>query len=272
MADNLSITLVQFDIQWHKPGINRDTIDRLLTQAGSTGEGSLVTDVIVLPEMFTTGFTMATADMAEPMYGPTIRWMRDCSRHYNSIVTGTIAVKVDDNCFNRLIWMHPDGHSEHYDKRHLFRMADEHTAYTAGSKRPVFNVKGWRIRPIICYDLRFPVWCRARQNDYDALLCPANWPDPRHNAWLSLLTARAIENQAYMIANNRVGLDAHDKNYLGNSMVIDPKGQTMCDAGVAQTVVSTTLSMIEVESFRHRFPIHADADEFEFGDQTIATS
>ncbi|MGB5719421.1 MAG: amidohydrolase, partial [Woeseiaceae bacterium] len=258
MSHPLTTTLVQFDRKWHDPAANRDHVDRMLAGADLSA-----THLIVLPEMFTTGFTMASAQVAEPMSGPTVKWMTDCARRYDAVVTGTVAVKADGALFNRLVWARPDGGIQHYDKRHLFRMADEHTAYRPGTTRPVFELNGWRIRPIICYDLRFPVWCRVRANDYDAMLCPANWPDPRHHAWLNLLTARAIENQACMIANNRVGTDAHDKHYLGNSMIIDAKGHTVCDAGTQEAVVTATLSREELQRFRDKFPVHADADEFQ---------
>lgn len=256
MAD-LTVTLVQLDIQWHEPALNRERIDQLLASHGAVG------DLIVLPEMFTTGFTMDSAGQAEDMEGPTRRWMAALARQYDAVVSGTLAVSEVGQHFNRLLWQRPDGAVEHYDKRHLFRMADEHTAYTAGTARPVFTLNDWRIRPIICYDLRFPAWCRARHNDYDALLCPANWPDPRHNAWLTLLDARAIENQACVIANNRVGTDAHSKRYLGNSKLIDAKGHTVSDAGSVEGVVTATLSKAELDRFRARFPVYRDADEFE---------
>lgn len=255
---DLNATLVQFDIQWHQPGVNRRRIDELL-------ERKMVspTDLIVLPEMFSTGFTMASAELAESMEGPTIEWMADLARRFDAVVTGTLPIHHDGHYYNRLIWQRPDGSLGYYDKRHLFSMADEHTAYSAGRARPIFSVKGWNIRPIICYDLRFPVWCRVQRNDYDALLCPANWPDPRHNAWLTLLTARAIENQSYVIANNRVGVDSNGKRYLGDSRVIDAKGNLLCDSGSVEDVVSATLSKHDLERFRTKFPLHADADAFE---------
>ncbi len=260
MAQDLTITLVQFDIKWHDPAGNRAHVDAMLAASDLAD-----TDLIVLPEMFTTGFTMASADVAEPISGPTVEWMLGQARLYQSVVTGTVAVSERKHYYNRLIWAHPDGSVQFYDKRHLFRMADEHTAYQAGTERPVFELAGWRIRPIICYDLRFPVWCRARNNDYDVLLCPANWPDPRHAAWLSLLTARAIENQACVIANNRVGRDGHDKHYLGNSKIIDAKGHTVCDAGTTEGTVTATLSYAELQRFRQKVPVHIDADPFELG-------
>ncbi len=261
MPQDLTVTLVQFDIKWHDPGGNRAHVDDMLAATDLAS-----TDVIVLPEMFTTGFTMASTEVAEPVNGPTVEWMLENAQQHQAVVTGTVAVSVGGSYYNRLIWARPDGSVGHYDKRHLFRMADEQTAYQSGTERPVFEVAGWQIRPIICYDLRFPVWCRVRQNDYDVLLCPANWPDPRHSAWLSLLTARAIENQACVIANNRVGRDAHDKNYKGNSMIIDAKGQTVCDAGSAETAVTATLSYAELQQFRTKFPVHMDADPFDFED------
>ncbi|MFK8031610.1 MAG: amidohydrolase [Gammaproteobacteria bacterium] len=258
VTENLNISLVQLDIEWHKPEANRRRIDQLLAE-----QPDFSADLVVLPEMFTTGFTMSAQEFAEPMDGATVQWMTECAARFNAVVTGTVAVKEAGHFYNRLLWVKPDGDTGFYDKRHLFRMAQEHLAYRPGSLQPTFDLKGWRIRPIICYDLRFPVWCRAKNNDYDALLCPANWPDPRHNAWLSLLTARAIENQAYMIANNRVGTDAHGKHYLGNSQVIDPKGHALCDAGSNEKVVTTTLSKQELDRFRTKFPISVDADEFD---------
>lgn len=261
MSRDLKISLVQFDIKWHDPDGNRQQVDRMLGEADLTA-----TDLIVLPEMFTTGFTMASSDVAESMDGPTVRWMLDRARQTGAVVSGTVAIESGGARYNRLIWARPDGTVDAYDKRHLFRMADEHTAYSVGTSRPVFELHGWHIRPIICYDLRFPVWCRVRRNDYDVLLCPANWPDPRHHAWLNLLTARAIENQAYVIANNRIGTDANHKNYLGNSRIINAKGNTVCDAESQQQVVSATMSYAELSRFREKFPVHADADEFELTD------
>ncbi|MEM7083362.1 MAG: amidohydrolase [Pseudomonadota bacterium] len=253
---DLHIALIQFDIQWHDPVRNRARIDALLDRHDVANR-----DLIVLPEMFTTGFTMAADEVAESPDGPTVRWMQKRSAELNAVITGTLAVQEGGAAFNRLIFAHPDGSIEHYDKRHLFRMANEHTAYTPGQTRPIFTLKGWRLRPIICYDLRFPVWCRA-VDDYDILLCPANWPSPRHAAWVSLLTARAIENIAYVIATNRVGQDAHDKLYLGNSKAINAKGHTLCDALDAEGVVQTSLSKSALLRFRERFPVHIDADAF----------
>lgn len=265
MPRNLAVTVVQTSLVWEDPQSNRAHFDSLLAplHAASAEQSN---DLIVLPEMFTTGFTMNSADIAEEANGPTTHWMLEQARACNAVITGSLAFHTggsEPHFMNRLLWVTPDGAVLHYDKHHLFRMAAEHRSYTAGSAQPVFTLHGWRIRPIICYDLRFPVWCRNRALEYDALLCVANWPDPRHHAWTGLLNARAMENQAYVIACNRIGQDRLGKNYAGSSMIIDPKGHVLADAHDQDCLIRSTLDHASLQRFREKFPVHKDADHFE---------
>jgi predicted amidohydrolase len=223
--------------------------------------------------MFTTGFSMNAAALAEPMNLTTFKWMKQQAAQTGAVVTGSYIVKEKDKYYNRLLWMRPDSSFEIYDKRHLFRMADEHHTYTAGGKRIIPVLKGWRICPLICYDLRFPVWSRnceltSQQTDnphqpsYDCLLYIANWPAARNYAWSALLQARAIENISYVIGVNRVGTDGKGHTYSGDSAVISPKGERIfyqADQEVMQTV---SLNAEELNTFRQKFPAYMDADRF----------
>ncbi|SFD03816.1 Carbon-nitrogen hydrolase [Spirosoma endophyticum] len=243
------------------------------------------TDLIVLPEMFTTGFTMAAQAVAEPMNLTTFRWIRQMAAQTGAIVTGSYVVKENGHFFNRLIWMQPDGQFDTYDKRHLFRMAGEDAIYTAGTRRLVKEWKGWRICPLICYDLRFPVWSRNNASldsnpgqvtkepnqsssfDYDLLLYVANWPAARRNAWNVLLQARAIENLSYVVGVNRVGEDGNRDGgpghlYTGDSTVIDFKGDVLFRHSDTEIIHQQTLSLDELRAFREKFPANLDADSF----------
>ncbi|NNF16473.1 MAG: amidohydrolase [Gammaproteobacteria bacterium] len=253
----MRLTLVQTDTRWHDPETNRTRIEH---QLGDLPAGH--SDLIALPEMFTTGFTMDSATQAESMEGDSVQWMRALAGKLQATVAGTLVIRENNAFYNRLIWMPPDGAAQYYDKRHLFRMAGEDRAYAAGHERPVFRVKNWRVRPTICYDLRFPVWCRNDGENYDLLLCLANWPSPRHEAWTILSRARAIENLACVAVVNRVGRDQTDNLYLGSSMVIDAKGNTIADAGDTEGIVHAVLQPQDLVEFRRKFPVHKDADEF----------
>ncbi len=252
----LSISFLQFDLSWESPVDNCLKIDTLLDTCKPE------TDLIVLPEMFSTGFTMNSAELAEDMAGETIHWLRNNARKWNAVFTGSIIVEEDAHYYNRLIWMMPDGKLQYYDKKHLFRMGKEHQVFTAGSEKLFVKYKGWRFRPLICYDLRFPVWSRNR-NDYDMLIYIANWPESRREVWKTLLIARALENQCYVLGVNRIGTDANGISYSGDSMIIDPRGKLLSNSKpYTESLETVIISLDELQDFREKFPVHLDADEF----------
>lgn len=251
----LDVTIVQPELHWHDPAANRRHFSKWL------GGRDRQTDLVVLPEMFTTGFTMHARENAEQMDGPSVAWMAETAAQVGAALCGSLIIEDGGNYYNRFILMHPDGRAEHYDKRHRFRLAGEHEHYAAGSTCATFTLKGWRIRPLVCYDLRFPVWSRNR-NDYDLLVYVANWPEPRHLAWETLLRARAIENIAYVAGVNRVGTDGNEVSYVGGSAVIDYTGKYLAALGREPDIASATLDMPMLEKFRDRFPFWRDADEF----------
>jgi omega-amidase len=257
----MNITLLQPDLYWHDPVANRAMLEEHIFGLSEP------TDLIVLPEMFTTGFTMAAAAVAEPMNLTTFRWLKQMAAQTGAVVTGSYVVQEKGQYFNRLIWMQPDGQFDIYDKRHLFRMAGEDTIYTPGTNRIVKVWKDWRICPLICYDLRFPVWSRNTRSDsssfeYDLLLYVANWPAARRNAWNVLLQARAIENLSYVVGVNRVGTDGHGHLYSGDSAVIDYKGEVLFRQSDSEIAHQQTLSLDELRAFRTKFPADLDADSF----------
>ena len=258
-AANLRVTVVQTELTWHDAQANRARFERLMRPlAGQT-------DLIVLPEMFTTGFTMATEEVAEPVDGPSTQWLRKMAAEVNATLTGSIVTKDGGRYFNRLIWMRPEGTFASYDKRHLFRMAREHEHYAAGQERSIVAIGGWKICPLVCYDLRFPVWSRNRLGThagYDVLIYVANWPDRRRYAWQTLLRARAIENLSYCIGVNRVGKDAQGLDYAGDSAVIDFLGQPLAEKSGAEFVATVSLDRAALDAFRAKFPAHLDADGF----------
>ncbi len=254
---DLKVTLIQTALHWENADANRTLFDRHLS-----GIAPCSTDLILLPEMFNTGFTMNAASNAEEMDGPTVTWMRRKAAEKKCVIAGSLIIKEKGNYFNRLVWMLPDGNPGIYDKRHLFRMANEHHTYTAGNSRLVVNLNGWRICPMICYDLRFPVWQRNR-GDYDVLLLLANWPARRSFAWRQLLIARAIENQCYVAGVNRIGEDGNAIDHSGDSVVLDARGSVLskirpCEES-AETVI---LSSADLEEYRKSFPVSMDADRF----------
>ena len=252
---DLNVTLLQQPLCWQDPTANRAHFDRLL-------EEPLNTDLILLPEMFATGFSMDSEQLAETMEGDSVSWMRAQAVVHQSVVAGSLIIKEDGKHFNRLIWMQPDGKFECYDKRHLFRMANEQSHYQAGEQHLLTNIKGWRIAPMICYDLRFPVWCR-NTDAYDLLIFVANWPAARRNHWRTLLRARAIENLAYSIGLNRIGKDGNGIEYAGDSAVIDPRGETLLDAEKKQLMQSIQLEAAPLREYREKFPAYLDADNFD---------
>lgn len=252
---DLKIALVQTTLHWHDPASNRALLDETL----SAVEGG--TDLVVLPEMFNTGFTMAPEACAEPHDGASTAWIRAKARALNAVVAGSLAVEEGGRYFNRLHWADPDGALLTYDKRHLFRMAGEHKHYQAGSRRLVARIKGWRICPLVCYDLRFPVWSR-NQGDYDLLVYVANWPAVRRQRWQRLLRARAIENLSYVVGVNRLGTDGNGVGYSGDSVALDWLGDPLADCGDSTAVRSVTLDRKDLEDYRAAFPAHRDADRF----------
>ena len=253
---DLRISLVQPKLFWEDHLKNRDHLTNLVK-----GIKKNESDVIILPEMFATGFTMQALDVAEEMKGESLSWMSDMAKSKNSAVTGSLVIKEGKNFYNRLIWMQPGGEIFTYDKRHLFRMANEHEIYTPGKKRIIIEWKGWRICPLVCYDLRFPVWSR-NANEYDLLLYVANWPSRRKFAWQQLLVARAIENQCYVAGVNRVGKDGNGIAYPGLSVVLDPAGETLKKFGSSENVTTVKLDKPALENYRKSFPVMMDADKF----------
>jgi omega-amidase len=254
---DLKVTLIQAELVWQDAAANRT---RFAEQLASLADK---TDLIILPEMFTTGFTMQPEQLAEPADGPTLQWLREQAAKLNVVITGSVAVTEGGHFYNRLYWVRPDGSYECYDKRHLFRMAREHEHYVAGTRSIVVELNGWRICPLVCYDLRFPVWSRRRAElDYDLLIYVANWPTVRRYPWQTLLRARAIENQAYCIGVNRFGADGLGYEHSGDSVALDFMGQPLLVAPEQAWQGSITLSHAALQKFRQKFPAHLDADGF----------
>ena len=269
---DLRISLVQGDTRWHDPAANRDYYAALLA--------SLVgaTDLVVLPETFTSGFSNDAIERAESMEGPTVSWIREQAARLGAAVTGSVQLRTSEGVFNRLLFATPDGALVHYDKRHLFRYANEHHRYSAGRERLSVDWKGWRINPQVCYDLRFPVFCRNRFNverpgqlDFDLQIFVANWPSVRAHAWKTLLRARAIENLCYVVAVNRVGRDGNQLHYAGDSAVIDALGQAQLEIREREQVATTTISAAALAEHRQRFPAMLDADAFELTPSHLST-
>jgi predicted amidohydrolase len=259
----LRISLVQGATRWHDPAGNRDYYGELIAPlAGHT-------DLVVLPETFTSGFSNDAVDSAEGMDGPGLGWLAAQARGLGCVVTGSVVIRDGDQAFNRLVWMRPDGSFATYDKRHLFRMAGEHERYAGGSRRLVVELLGWRVCPQVCYDLRFPVWLRnrwdvdAQRPEYDLLLFVANWPAPRRGPWRTLLRARAIENLALCAGVNRVGRDGNGIDYAGDSAVIDMVGEPLVELGAQEQVVTVMLDPAPLLAHRERFPAWRDADAFD---------
>lgn len=261
----LRVTLLQGVTRWHDAAANRAYYGELARRhvAGS--------DLCVLPETFLSGFTNDAVGQAVDMDGEDVQWMRALAAETGTVLTGSLVVTEAGQHFNRLLWVQPDGHIEQYDKRHLFRMAREHERYAAGGRqRLVTTLRGWRICPQVCYDLRFPVWTRNRHDedaaggmDFDLLLFVANWPAPRRQAWRTLLRARAIENLCYTLGVNRVGVDGNELPYAGDSAVIDPLGEALVDLGSQEQALTVTLDPAPLLAHRQRFPAWMDADRFE---------
>jgi omega-amidase len=252
---DLRVTLVQSMLHWEDVAANLAMFASKL--AGLKG----ATDLIVLPEMFSTGFSMRSAELAEPMEGSTVTWMKEQARTLDTAIYGSAIIKEGGRCFNRGLFVRPDGSVEHYDKRHLFRMAEEIHHYAPGEQRVVVEWRGWRLLLQICYDLRFPVFSRNR-GDYDALVYVASWPDARRYVWSQLLIARAIENQSYAIGVNRVGMDGKGHHYSGGSVVVDPRGDAE-EIAPGEGLMHSVLHREALDDFRAKFPVGKDADDFE---------
>lgn len=254
--ENLKLALLQSDIHWHEIGANLAMFEEKIWQIDRP------VDVILLPEMFQTGFTMEHEGLAEPMNFTTFKWMKQMATQKNAAICGSYIVKERRKVFNRLLWMQPDGQFFTYDKRHLFRMANEHEHFNMGSKRLIVEWKGWKICPMVCYDLRFPVWSRNVNLEYDLLLYVANWPAVRVNAWDTLLEARAIENVSYSVGLNRVGKDGVGIEYNGHTAAYSPKGERLAFSEMEE-ILYLDLSASDLLSFREKFPAQLDADLFE---------
>jgi omega-amidase len=253
----VSVTLVQQPLVWHDPPANRTHLAELLEPLGGR------TDLIVLPETFTTGFSMDVARLGEAAAGATCDWLLERAATLNAAITGSVITAVAGRYYNRLLWATPAGELRHYDKRHLFRMGREHEHFTPGKAAAILEWRGLRICPLVCYDLRFPVFSRRRPElDYELLLYVANWPAARSYAWQQLLRARAIENQAYVVGVNRVGPDGAGVDYAGGSAAVDYLGQPLAELGAEPELVTVALDVARLRAFRERFPAHLDADRF----------
>ncbi len=258
IMNNLKITIVQTHLHWEDIDSNIKLFESITDKINKD------TDLIVLPEMFTTGFTTKTASLATTMKGASVSWMKKKSVEKNADIVGSMIIREDKNFFNRLIWVKPSGELFFYDKKHLFRFGSEDKFFTPGSKKITVELKGWKIRPFICYDLRFPVWTRNCDNKYDIAVFVANWPATRSLHWKTLLAARAMENQAYIIGVNRTGQDGNKIKYSGDSSIIDPKGKTIFQTDCISCVHTETISPTPLLQYRKNFPAWKDADNFIF--------
>ncbi|MCC6181759.1 MAG: amidohydrolase [Bacteroidia bacterium] len=258
MNSDITISIIQTSLYWEDIPKNLQHFSEKIHAITTP------TDIIVLPEMFSTGFTMNPKKIAETNDGEALQWMLQMAKIKDCVMVGSVAVKEDEVFYNRLYWVFPHGEVLHYNKRHLFQMGKEHQHYTAGKNKLMITYKGWKICPLICYDLRFPVWSRNTTKDiYDVLIYVANWPEARHYHWKQLLIARAIENQSYVIGVNRIGLDAHNINHSGDSMVINPRGEIISSIEAHEDKTETlALSYQYLQEYRTAFPALSDADEF----------
>ena len=262
--EKLIVSLIQSQIVWENSKENLELLNKKISQVKKT-------DLIVLAEMFNTGFSMNEKDLAQEMDGEGISWMKSVAKEKNCAICGSLIIKEEGKYYNRFIWAEADGKLLHYDKKHLFSMAEEHKHFEPGQKILTIQYKGWKIRPLICYDLRFPVWSRNKlkdgNHDYDLLIYVANWPKVRKDAWEKLLFARAIENQAYVIGLNGVGTDGNQMDYAGSSGVIDMKGHLINGPFSEQEeIIETEIDYNSLVDFRKKFPVLEDADDFEITD------
>ncbi|MCZ2222126.1 MAG: amidohydrolase [Chitinophagales bacterium] len=262
MNNTLTFSLIQTNLYWEDKMANLKMLEQKINSIKEK------TEVVVLPEMFSTGFSMQPEKFAETMQGNCVNWMKKIASQKRIILTGSLMIKENNNYYNRLIWMLPNEQFGYYDKRHCFAYAQEDKYYTAGNKRLITSVNGWKINLQICYDLRFPVWARQQiadknnQPEYDVLLYVASWPQRRNYAWKTLLTARAIENQCYVIGVNRVGEDGNKINYSGDSMIINPLGEIVYSKADDEDIYTISLQKEHLQDVRNKFPFLADADNF----------
>lgn len=271
----LTITIIQSNLHWEDKAANLAMFEEKINSIKDK------TEIVVLPEMFSTGFSMEPSKLAETMDGETVQWMKKIAAQKKIILTGSVIIKEETGqaagsapalYYNRLIWMLPNGQYGYYDKRHRFAFAGEDLHYTAGNKRLIASVKGWKINLLICYDLRFPVWARQTPSldengklsepEFDLLIYVANWPERRIHAWKTLLQARAIENQCYAIGCNRLGDDNNGFHYSGESMVVDPMGETLYTKKDAEDISTITIDKNNLQQVREKFPFWKDGDSF----------
>lgn len=256
MKNEIKVTLIQAPLVWENPEANRVYFSAEIKKLKSE------TNLIVLPEMFTTGFTMNASALAETMDGKTVTWMKELAFKCNSAITGSLIFTENGKFYNRLLFVTPEGEIFHYDKRHLFTLANEHEHFSPGTEKVVIEYKGWKICPLICYDLRFPVWSRNVEN-YDLLIYVANWPEQRIQSWDILLHARAIENMAYCIGVNRVGMDKNEISYVGHSVVFDALGKNLTPLNLKEeAIIQTTLNKTNLQKIRAKFKFLNDRDSY----------
>jgi len=256
MQDTLKIAIIQSDLVWENPKENRSRFTKKMASI------TMSIDVILLPEMFTSGFTMNPENVFETMQGQTIAWMKKTAIEKQAAIGGSLVIKENDVFYNRFVFVKPNGSIETYDKRHAFTLAGEHRVYKAGTKKVVFDFKGWKLCPLVCYDLRFPVWSRNVEN-YDVLMYVANWPKPRINAWDTLLKARAIENMSYCIGVNRVGIDINNHEYSGHSAVYDGLGNLLTSLkNNEEGIEIVSLEKTHVSTIRNKLKFLDDRDPF----------
>jgi omega-amidase len=258
----LTISIIQTVLHWEDRQENLRMLEEKIRNIKER------TEVIVLPEMFSTAFSMKPEQLSETMEGETMEWLRNIAAEKRAIITGSIIIKEHEQYFNRLIWMQPDGKYGFYDKRHLFAYAGEDKHYAAGNKRLIASVKGWKVNLQVCYDLRFPAWSRHNfaategQPEFDLLIYVANWPERRNHAWKTLLQARAIENQCFVVGVNRVGKDGNDIYHSGDSMIVNAMGEVLYTKSHDEDVHTITLQKEEVDEIRTKLPFWKDGDKF----------
>lgn len=252
----LTVSIIQTNLHWEDKVSNLKMFEEKFAALPAASQ------VVFLPEMFNTGFSMRPEFLAESMEGDTVQWLKQMASGQRKIICGSMIIEEDKQYFNRLLWALPNGIMYHYDKRHLFAYAGEDQHFTAGTNRLIVQANGWKICLMVCYDLRFPVWARQNKEQYDALVYVANWPDRRSLAWKTLLQARAIENQAYVIGVNRTGQDGHDIYYSGHSALIDPLGNILWQEADVEAIYTQTLNKEKLQEARTQFPFLNDADQF----------
>ncbi len=255
MSSNLKVKVFQADLEWQ---LHKKNMDKLLSMKSELSD----VDLLICPEMYTTGFSMAVQSIAEKWPTESLQSIRKLATETDTAIVASLVIEDCGKYYNRLVFVKPDGSFEQYDKRHLFTMGGEPEHYTPGRKRLIVNYKSWRIIPLICYDLRFPVWSR-NCDEYDMAIYVANWPDKRRNSWLSLLKARAIENQAYVVGVNRVGTDGMGLSYSGDSIVFNAKGESVLECPqYKETTAECVLNLEELHTLREKFPVFGDSDDF----------